>query len=350
MSHRCHHPPAKTAPLTRRRSLAALGLALAGPAMLRQPAWAHEPIDQPAPVRLLVGFPSGGGTDLLARLLAVHLGMALQCQVLVDNQPGSGGQRAALALKAAPADGQTLLLSHTHTINILPMTMPEPGFDPQQDFTPVAGLAGFVEALAVSASHPARNWAEYLEWLRAQPQQLAVGVPATGSIPEFLVQCLQRNHGLPLQAVPFRGSAPMLAELVHGRIQSAVAAMHELMELHRAQRIRVLAVLGAQRQAVLPEVPTFAELGLPGFEQASFYGLYAPHDLPTATVAQWEQAVQQVLALPEVAQQLRDWGMSVQYMNRSQLQAREADHRKAWKRLIFCEGQKADSSAGCSRC
>ncbi|MDO4725257.1 MAG: tripartite tricarboxylate transporter substrate-binding protein [Comamonadaceae bacterium] len=339
------------APLTRRRCLAALSLALTAPAALRQAAWAQASAALPAPVRLLVGFPSGGGTDLLARLLAVHLGQALQREVLVDNLPGSGGQRAALALKAALADGQTLLLSHAHTINILPMTTAEPGFDPQQDFTPVAGLVDFVDALAVPASHPARNWAEYHQWLQAQtlPQQRVVGVPAAGSIPAFLVQCLQRNHGLPLQAVPYRGSAPMLAELLQGRIQAVVAAMHELLELHRAQRIRVLAVLGAQRQAALPEVPTFAELGLAGFEQASFYGLYAPRDLPPATLAQWEQAVQQVLARPDVAQQLNDWGMSVQFMNRQQLQAREAAHRMAWKRLIVCAEPKA-AGQGCRDC
>ncbi|MEG2632897.1 MAG: tripartite tricarboxylate transporter substrate-binding protein, partial [Comamonas sp.] len=144
----------------------------------------------PLPIRILVGFPPGGGTDAIARLLAEKLRDELGTTVLVDNRPGAGGQIAAQQLKAAPADGHTLFLTHDHTISILPQVVRKPGFDPAQDFVPVTGIATFVNALAVSSQTPAKNLAEYVQWVRQQGGKSAVGIPAPASTPEFLVKQL----------------------------------------------------------------------------------------------------------------------------------------------------------------
>jgi len=168
---------------------------------------------QPALIRLMVGFPAGGGTDAIARVLSEQLGAALGTSVIVENKAGAGGQIAAQALKVAPKDGSVLFLSHDHTISILPLVLKNPGFHPQQDFTPVAGFASFANGLAVSSGTPATSYAQYLDWIRSQGGQnrLSIGIPAPASVPEFLVKVLGAQTKLDLQPIPYRGSAPMLA-------------------------------------------------------------------------------------------------------------------------------------------
>ena len=140
------------------------------------------------PVRILVGFPAGGGTDAIARVLAEKLKDELGAPVVVENKPGAGGQLAAQALKASPPDGSTFFISHDHTISILPLVVKQPGFDPAQDFVPVAGFASFVNAFAVSGGTPARSMGEYAAWVKnAGGGKGSVGVPAPASVPEFLV-------------------------------------------------------------------------------------------------------------------------------------------------------------------
>ncbi len=138
---------------------------------------------QDKPVRLLVGFPAGGGTDAIGRLLAEALQASLGTTVLVENKPGAGGQVAAQALKAASPDGTTFFLSHDHTISILPLVTKNPGFDPARDFVPVAGFATFANALALSSGTPAHSLPEYLAWVKKQGGQGSVGAPAPASVP-----------------------------------------------------------------------------------------------------------------------------------------------------------------------
>ena len=144
----------------------------------------------PKTIKVLVGFAPGGGTDVIARLLSDKLKDELGTSVVVENRPGAGGQIAAQALKAAPADGSTLFLSHDHTITILPLVVKNPGFNPAQDFVPVAGFATFVNAFAVSGATPAKTFAEYVAWLKAQGGKGSVGIPAPASTPEFLVKVM----------------------------------------------------------------------------------------------------------------------------------------------------------------
>lgn len=291
------------------------------------------------PLRILVGFPAGGGTDAIARILADGLKDELPgVAVVVENKPGAGGQLAAQALKAAPADGSTVFLSHDHTISILPQVVKAPGFDPAVDFVPVAGFATFVNAFAASGGTPARTMGDYSAWVKSQGGKGAVGVPAPASVPEFLVKLIGEKYKLDLVAVPYRGSAPMVADMLGNQIAAGVGSVPDLIENHKQGKVRVLAVLGAQRQAVLPEVPTLAELGVSGFEDVPYYGLFAPVATPKAQTEALSAALAKVLAKPGVRDRLTALGLSVGHMSAEQLGQRERAYTAAWSRIIKATG------------
>ena len=297
---------------------------------------------QSGPIKLMVGFPPGGGTDAIARILADKLKDQMGVPVLVDNKAGAGGQIAAQALKAAPADGNTLFLSHDHTITILPLVVKNPGYDSARDFVPVAGFATFANGLAVSGGTPAKTLAEYVTWVQKQGAgQDTVGVPAPASVPEFLVKVIGQKYKLDLQSAPYRGSAPMMADMLGNQIHAGVGSVPDFIENQKAGKIRMVAVLGGARQAALPDVPTFAELGLAGFEDLPYYGIFAPMGTPQAAIDKLGNAVAKVIALPEVRERLTAMGLSVGYMTAAQLGSREQAYAKTWARIIHDSGFKA---------
>lgn len=292
-----------------------------------------------ANLHLLVGFPPGGGTDAIARILADALKDELGgANIVVENKPGAGGQLAAQALKSAAPDGNTLFLSHDHSISILPQVVKSPGFDPARDFVPVAGIATFVNALAVSGGTPARSFADYVAWLRGQGGKGAVGVPAPASVPKFLVKLIGEKYKLDLVAVPYRGSAPMMSDMLGNQIAAGVGSIPDFIENHRSGRLRVVAVLGGARQAVMPEVPTFAELGLAGFEDLPYYGLFAPAGTPRAAIDALSAAVAKVLVRPAVHERLTAMGLAVGHMGPEQLGQRERAYTATWSRIIKATG------------
>jgi tripartite-type tricarboxylate transporter receptor subunit TctC len=297
---------------------------------------------QSATIKLLVGFPPGGGTDAIARVLAEKLKDQLGTNVIVENKAGAGGQIAAQALKAAAPDGTTLFLSHDHSISILPLVVKNPGFDPARDFAPVAGFATFVNGLALSSGTPAKSMTEYLAWVRAQGKgKGTVGVPAPASVPEFLVKVIGQKYALDLQAAPYRGSAPMMADMLGNQIAAGVGSVPDFIENHKAGKIRMVAVMGAKRQAIVPEVPTFAELGLAGFEDLPYYGIFAPHGTPKDVIERFSDALAKVIALPDVHERLTAMGLTVGHMSAQQLGNREQAYTQTWARIIKASGFQA---------
>lgn len=294
---------------------------------------------QTGPIKLMVGFPPGGGTDAIARILADKLKDPLGVPVVVDNKAGAGGQLAAQALKAAAADGNTLFLSHDHTITILPLVVKNPGYDSAKDFVPVAGFATFANGLAISGGTPAKSMAEYVAWVQKQGAgKDTVGVPAPASVPEFLVKVIGQKYKLDLQAAPYRGSAPMMADMLGNQIHAGVGSVPDFIENQKAGKIRMVAVLGNTRQAALPDVPTFAELGLSGFEDLPYYGIFAPKGTPQATLDKLSAAMAKVLTLPDVRERLTAMGLTVGYMTPAQLASRELAYAKTWARIIKDSG------------
>ena len=316
----------------RRRLLSTLLLpalaALAGPA-----------VAQGKTVKILVGFPAGGGTDAIARTLAEKLKDELGASVIVENKPGAGGQLAAQALKAAPADGTTFFITHDHTISVLPLVSKTPGFDPAKDFAPVAGFASFVNAFAVSPGTPAKSLAEYVAWVRnAQQGKGVVGVPAPASTPEFMVKLLGGQYKLDLVPVPYRGSAPMMGDMLGNQINAGIGSVPDFIENHKAGRIRMVAVGGNARQATLPEVPTLAELGIVGFEDVPYYGFFAPAGTPKAAVDAFSAALARVIAQPDVKARLTALGLTVEFLDAGALSAREKTYSKSWAEIIRKSG------------
>jgi len=321
-------------PLSRRQLLASAVAAAGLPAL---PALA----DTGKPLRVLVGFPPGGGTDTIARLLAEPLKELLGTAVVVENRPGAGGQIAAQQLKGTPPDGSTVFLTHDHTISILPQVLKNPGFEPERDFVPVGGFASFVNCLAVAPGTPAQDFAGYVDWVRkGQGGKSAVGIPAPASTPEFLVKVLAQRYQLDLVAAPYKGSAPMMGDMLGNQIPAGIGSVQDFMETHRAGKLRVLAVLGGKRQAALPGVPTFAELGVAGFEDMPYYGFYAPAGTPAAFIERFSAALAKVVAQPAVHQRLTDMGLTVDPMTPAQLHARERAYTTVWARVIRDSGFK----------
>lgn len=287
------------------------------------------------PTKILVGFPAGGGTDAIARILAERMKDELGAPVVVENRAGAGGQIAAQALKAAAPDGHTLFLSHDHTITILPLVMKNPGYDSAKDFVPVAGFATFVNAFALSSGTPATALGGYVDWVRQQGGgKGAVGIPAPASVPQFLVQEIARKHQLDLVTAPYRGSAPMMGDMLGNQIAAGVASIPDFIENHKAGKLRVVAVMGTQRQAAMPEVPTFAELGLKGFEDVPYYGLFAPAGTPPAALERVAAAVQKAIAQPDVRDRLSAMGLTVGFMSGEELAQRERSYAAVWSRII----------------
>lgn len=297
---------------------------------------------QPTTIKLLVGFPPGGGSDAIARVLADKLKDQLGANVIVENKAGAGGQLAAQALKAAPADGSVLFLSHDHTISILPLVMKNPGFDPAHDFVPVAGFASFANGLALSGGTPAKTVNEYVAWVRDHGKgKGTVGVPAPASTPEFFVKVIGEKYKLDLQAAPYRGSAPMMGDMLGNQIAAGVGSVPDFIENHKAGKIRMVAVIGAKRQALLPDVPTFGELGLAGFDDLPYYGIFAPQGTPKATLDRYSDALAKVIAQPEVRERLTTMGLTVGHMTSQQLAARERAYSQTWARIIKASGFQA---------
>jgi tripartite-type tricarboxylate transporter receptor subunit TctC len=299
-------------------------------------SWASE-----RPIRILVGFPPGGGTDVIARLLQEPLSQRLGRTVIIENKPGAGGQIAAQQLKASPADGTTLFLTHDHTISILPQVVRHAGFDPAQDFEPMGGFASFVNTFAVSALHPAKTFEEYLQWVRQSSQgRSAVGIPAPASTPEFLVKQLAQRFDLDLISAPYKGSAPMIGDMLGRQIEAGIGSVQDFVNYHQEGKLRVLAVLGGKRQPLLPEVPTFAELGMQGLEDEPYYGIYAPKGVPAAFTQRFAKALAESVQEPHIYKQLQAIGLVVDPMAPAQLQQREQAYTSVWTRTIAQSGFK----------
>ena len=291
------------------------------------------------PIKLLVGCPAGAGTDAIARTLGEKLKDELGVPVVVENRAGAGGQIAAQALKAAPADGHTFFLTHDHSISILPQVVKNPGINPATDFVPVAGFATFANVLAVSGGTPAKSIDEYITWAKTQKGgKETIGVPAPGSIPEFLVKLMSDKYKLDLQAAPYRGSAPMTADMLGNQIAAGIASVPDFIENHKAGKVRIVATIGAKRQPLLPGVPTFTELGFANLDDYPYYGIFAPTGTPQPVIDRFGVALQKVLAMPDVKDKLTTMGLNVGYEPQAAFGQRVKNYTQTWEGIIKASG------------
>lgn len=321
--------------LNRRRSLQWMGAAaLAG--TLAAPALAQSG----KTIRLLVGFPAGGGTDAIARLLAERLKDELGANILVENKPGAGGQLAAQALKAATPDGSVYFLTHDHTVSILPLVVKNPGFDTARDFVPVAGFATFANALALSGGTPAKSVAEYVAWVKSNPQKNGFyGSAAPGSIPHFFGVMFGRTAGLELTHVPYKGTAAAMQALAGQEITALSTVVADIRTLVQADRARLLAVAGDKRDPALPSVPTFRELGY-DLVATPWYALFAPAGTPPAALERLSKAALAAVTDPALNKRMVEMGIEPTGHGPDRLgQILKADHER-WGAVIKASGFK----------
>jgi tripartite-type tricarboxylate transporter receptor subunit TctC len=259
------------------------------------------------PVRLLVGFPPGGATDLVARILQPRLAQQLKREIVVENRPGASGVLAAdLTAKASP-DGHTLNFA-SHSAFVISPAMARVPYDPLQDFTPIARVVELPNVILARPSLPARDLRELVALAKAKPGTLSYGSPGPGSAGHLTGELFGRTAGIAWVHVPYRGGGPAMTDFLGGQIDTFVGVLSTAVPYARDGRARALAVSGARRAAALPEVPTVAESGWPGFEATTWYCLVGPAQLPAPIVERWHRELLAALAAPEVRQALTERG------------------------------------------
>lgn len=286
---------------TRRSSLILGALALlAGPTMA-QPAWPGKPI------KLVVPFPPGGGTDAVARLLAEKLTNQTGWVIVVDNRPGAGGNIGLDAVAKAPADGYTIGLGQTANLAINPALYPKMPFDSLKDFAPITTVASQPVVLVVNSGSPLKTLADVVSASKAKSESLKIGLAGNGTVGHLAGEMLERRAGFKMLNIPYKGAGPAMNDLIASQIDLNFANTTAAIPQIANGRVRALAVSSAQRvkgAVALADVPTVAELGYPGFDAITWTGLVAPLGTPQAVIDRINAEVQKVLKNPEVQSKL----------------------------------------------
>ena len=266
--------------------------------------------DYPAtPIRLIVGFAPGGGTDYVGRAIGQRLSDALGQPVVVENRPGASSMVAnEMVAKSAP-DGYTLLVAAAGAMTIAPNINTNVGFDTFKDFEPIALVVTSPYLLAVNPSVPAKNLAEFTALAKASPGKLNFASSGSGGAPHLAGELYKRMAGVDLVHVPYKGLAPAITDVLGGQVQAVFADINLVLKQIEAGKLKALAITGTQRFAALPDLPTMAEAGLPGYQAQTWYGLVAPAGTPAPIIKRLHGEVSKALALPEVRSQFATQGM-----------------------------------------
>ena len=289
------------------------------------------------PIRMVIPFTPGGSTDVLGRAIGLELGHAWHQPVVVDNLPGAGGSIGADKVAKSPADGYTLLMGHIGTLAINPSLYPKLDYDPVRSFAPVAWVARVPNVLVVHASVPARTLAELVALAKAQPGKLAFGSGGNGSAAHIATEYLKLQTGASFLHVAYRGTAPAVTDLLAGQLQLLFTGAPALLPHIKAGKLRALAVSSPQRIALLPDVPTVAESGVPGtkdFEADQWYGVVAPAGTPADIVALLNRQINQSLNSAEVKARLNAEGAEPTPSTPQVFGQLIASEMKRWDRVI----------------
>lgn len=254
------------------------------------------------PIKLLVGFPPGGSTDTIARLLADKMSTVLKQSVMVDNKPGAGGRLAAQALKAAQADGLTYMIAPNATPVFQTLLYPQAvlKYDMLVDFTPVGMIASYPLALVVNAQSGLKTAKDYVAWVKGNAKNTSFGTAGAGGHTHFSGIQLGKAMGAELQVVPYRGNGPLVTDLLGGQVPAGIMTAGDVLPHQKAGKVQVLGVFGAKRSPLLPEVPTFIEQGFKVDTGDAWTGMWAPAKTPKATLERIQNALKYALELPEV--------------------------------------------------
>ncbi|MBL8379071.1 MAG: tripartite tricarboxylate transporter substrate binding protein [Burkholderiales bacterium] len=292
------------------------------------------------PIKMVVTFPPGGSSDIVARVLSPLLAEKLGQSVIVDNRPGAGATIGARAVAEAPADGYTLMLSNTAPISISPFMLDKAPYDPIKSFTHVFYIGAVPNVFAVHPSVPARNMAELVAWLKAQKDPTPFGSGGVGSIGHIVGEIFKGNAGVQMNHVPYRGSSPMHTDLLGGTIKVAVDSLAQNIPYMKGGQLRLLAVTSRDRMTSAPEIPTVGEAGFPNLIAENFLGVSGPAGLPREIVTQVHGAMAEIVRRPDVVRKLDELGIAPRAMSSADFQTFVANQVNAWAPAVRASGAR----------
>jgi tripartite-type tricarboxylate transporter receptor subunit TctC len=289
-----------------------------------------------------VPFPAGGATDIVARLVGQKLGDALGHQVIADNRGGAGGTIGSDLAAKAPPDGYTLLIGTSSTHAVAPGLYTKLPYDPVRDFTPVTLLATATILLAVHPSVPAKNVKELIALAKRQPNALSYASSGNGGISHLIGAHFAQVAGIQMLHVPYKGDTPALIDLAAGQVSLMFGTAVSFLPYVKAGRLNALAVTNPKRSPVVPNVPTVAESGLPGFEALQWFGVYAPAGTPREIVARLNSEIGRILRMPEIHERFAQLGADIAGGTPEQFAAFQRSEVAKWTKIVKASGAKID--------
>ena len=287
------------------RSLSALALLAMVSAL---PVWAQSPAWPTKPLKLVIPFPPAGATDTLGRTLAQKLGDALGQPVVVENKPGAGGGIGSDAVAKAPADGYTLLMATTSTHSIGPSLNPKLAYNAEKDFVPVVWVANSTNILVAALNVPATNVAELVAYAKAHPGQLNYASSGNGTIVHLTGELFSSMAGIKMTHVPYKGTALAVPDLMSGQVSIMFDNIVSALPYIKGGKLKALGISGAKRSPLVPDVPTVAESGVPGFVSDTYFGVFAPVGTPREVVTRLNTAINRILESPDFRDKLAALG------------------------------------------
>ncbi|HZM48022.1 MAG TPA: tripartite tricarboxylate transporter substrate binding protein [Burkholderiales bacterium] len=298
------------------------------------PAQAAESKFPDRPLRYIVPFPPGGSTDIVARIVAAALGENLGVQVVIDNRGGAAGTIGAEVAARATPDGYTIFACNIASLAVSPALYKKLGYDPVAGFAPVGLIGSTPNSLVVHPSVPATTIAEFVAHVRSRPGQLNYASAGVGTSPQLSMELFKMNARIDVVHIAYKGAGPALVDLIGGHVQAMFSTIPSVIGALRAGKIRMLGVTSTTRHPDVPDVPTIAESGMPGFEVISWQGLCTPAGVPAPILARIRSALDAALAAPETKKQLADQSMTPTPLSSQKFAGFIRSERAKWAKLV----------------
>ncbi|VCU68507.1 Tripartite tricarboxylate transporter family receptor [Pigmentiphaga humi] len=286
------------------------------------------------PVRIVDAFPPGGSTDVLARYLASKTAEEWGQPVIVENKPGAAGQIGMGTVAKAPADGYTLMILPNEIWSVTPLLYKNLPFNIGRELTPVASVATVPIVMTVGGALPVSSVSQFIEYARSWPGKVSFGSAGAGTLHHLSAELFKSMAGIDMLHVPYRGTAPAVADLLGGQIQVVFSPISAVLPHIQAGKLKALAVTGARRSAALPAVPTVAEAGLPGYESNLWVNLIAPAGTPAAVIQKWNEQARRVMSTAEARDKLMAQGIEPAFDTPANLVRRLDEDAARWRRVI----------------
>lgn len=324
-------------PPSRRRFVAHLAT---GAAALTAPALVRA---QAKPLTIFLTVPPGTSSDTLARMLGERMRAKLNRTVVVESRSGAGGLVAINAMRQLDADGSTLMMAPNSAVSLLPLFATKPTFDPDKDLQAIVECASAPMAFTVNPAAGVNTLAEYFDAVKKDPKRGSIGVPSPVSMGALVIYQLGKQLNLPLQAVPYRGGSPLLADILGNQIPASGSILPDYLEMHRAGKLKVLAHASEKRSVLAPDIPTITEAGYPGYVAVTSFGLYAKAGIDMKIANDYAAMVTEALASAPVVEALHKMGLVPVGGTPAQFQAKVTADRVRWAPVIKESGIKMDA-------